>query len=210
MDTSAPPLIRFEHISKVYVMGEVEVHALRDVSLDIREGEMTAIMGASGSGKSTMLNLLGTLDRPTSGHYFLDGEPVENLDEFELAALRNRKIGFVFQSFNLLPRDTALDNVALPMVYAGVRPSERRKLALLITVLAVDQWIWFPFWVIVGLIFVAERVITVWRGGWKARLLAAALFPELAYDVFLAGCVCEVSVRYSAGETDDVGPRSTP
>ena len=130
MDTSAPPLIRFEHISKVYVMGEVEVHALRDVSLDIREGEMTAIMGASGSGKSTMLNLLGTLDRPTSGHYFLDGEPVENLDEFELAALRNRKIGFVFQSFNLLPRDTALDNVALPMVYAGVRPSERRKLAL--------------------------------------------------------------------------------
>ena len=128
--SSTTPLIRFAHIAKVYVMGEVEVHALRDVNLDIGEGEMTAIMGASGSGKSTMLNLLGTLDRPTSGRYFLDGEAVESLDEFELAALRNRKIGFVFQSFNLLARDTALENVELPMVYAGVRPAERRRRAL--------------------------------------------------------------------------------
>ena len=124
------PLIRFEHISRTYAMGEVSVHALRDVNLDIPPGEMTAIMGASGSGKSTMLNLLGTLDRPTSGSYYLDGEAVERLDEYALAALRNRKIGFVFQSFNLLPRDTALANVELPMVYAGVRPAERRRRAL--------------------------------------------------------------------------------
>jgi putative ABC transport system ATP-binding protein len=124
------PLIRLEQIGKVYAMGEIEVHALRDVSLDVQAGELLAIMGASGSGKSTMLNLLGTLDRPTSGRYFLDGEPVEHLDEFELAHRRNRKIGFVFQSFNLLPRDTALQNVELPMVYAGESPSLRRKKAL--------------------------------------------------------------------------------
>jgi putative ABC transport system ATP-binding protein len=123
------PLVRFEQISKVYQMGEVEVHALREIDFRVREGEMVAIMGASGSGKSTMLNILGTLDRPTSGHYFLDGEPVESLDEFELAALRNRKMGFVFQSFNLLPRDSALENVELPLVYAGERPSVRRKRA---------------------------------------------------------------------------------
>ena len=123
------PLIRFVAISKVYEMGEVKVHALRAVDVEVRMGEMVAIMGASGSGKSTMLNILGTLDRPTSGHYFLDGEPVESLDEYELAALRNRKIGFVFQSFNLLPRDTALENVELPMVYAGESPSKRRDKA---------------------------------------------------------------------------------
>src|SRR5262245_42800652 len=124
------PLVRFERISKVYQMGEIEVHALREVSLDIGAGEMVAIMGASGSGKSTMLNILGTLDRPTAGRYFLDGEPVEALDEYELSALRNRKMGFVFQSFNLLPRDSALENVELPMVYAGERHSVRRKKAL--------------------------------------------------------------------------------
>src|SRR4051794_15907536 len=98
-----PPLIRLESIRKTYTMGEVLVHALRDVSLEIHRGEMVAIMGASGSGKSTTLNVLGTLDRPTSGRYFLDGEPVEDLDEVELADLRNRKLGFVFQAFNLLP-----------------------------------------------------------------------------------------------------------
>jgi putative ABC transport system ATP-binding protein len=124
------PLVRFEKISKVYQMGEVEVHALREVDFAVREGEMVAIMGASGSGKSTMLNILGTLDRPSSGRYFLDGEPVETLDEFELAALRNRKMGFVFQSFNLLPRDSALENVELPLVYAGERSAARRKRAV--------------------------------------------------------------------------------
>jgi putative ABC transport system ATP-binding protein len=123
------PLIRFEKISKTYQMGEVLVHALREIAFEVRMGEMVAIMGASGSGKSTMLNLLGTLDRPTSGHYYLDGEPVEALDEYELSALRNRKIGFVFQSFNLLPRDNALQNVELPMVYAGVPPAKRREKA---------------------------------------------------------------------------------
>ena len=124
------PLVEFRAISKVYAMGELQVHALREVDFAIANGEMVAIMGASGSGKSTMLNVLGTLDRPTSGRYFLDGEPVESLDEYELSALRNRKFGFVFQSFNLLPRDTALQNVELPMVYAGLRPSVREKKAL--------------------------------------------------------------------------------
>jgi putative ABC transport system ATP-binding protein len=131
VDKDAPPaLVRFEKISKVYQMGEVEVRALHEIDFEIAPGEMVAIMGASGSGKSTMLNILGTLDRPTTGHYFLDGEPVESLDEYELSALRNRKMGFVFQQFNLLPRDTALENVELPMIYAGQSPSERRKKAL--------------------------------------------------------------------------------
>ena len=111
-------------------MGEIEVKALREVSFAAHQGEMIAIMGASGSGKSTLLNILGTLDRPSDGRYFLDEEPVEQLGEYELARLRNRKIGFVFQSFNLLGRDDALANVELPMIYAGVRPSVRRRRAL--------------------------------------------------------------------------------
>ncbi|AUX20510.1 ABC transporter ATP-binding protein [Sorangium cellulosum] len=123
------PLVKLEAISKVYWMGEVGVQALRGVSLELSRGEMVAIMGASGSGKSTALNVIGTLDRPTGGRYLLDGEPVERLDEVDLARIRNRNIGFVFQSFNLLPRDSALANVALPMVYAGVRPAERRARA---------------------------------------------------------------------------------
>ncbi len=125
-----PSLLELVEVSKTYLMGEVEVHALRNVSFAVRSGEMLAVMGASGSGKSTLLNVLGTLDRPLSGRYLLDGEPVENLSETELSALRNRKIGFVFQSFNLLPRDTALENVELPMIYAGERPSNRRQKAL--------------------------------------------------------------------------------
>src|SRR3954468_11625211 len=126
-----PPVVSLQGVSKTYAMGDeaIEVHALREVSLDLRVGESVAIMGASGSGKSTALNIIGTLDRPTSGRYLLDGEPVEALEEDELATLRNQKIGFVFQSFHLLPRLTALANVELPMVYAGVRPRERRERA---------------------------------------------------------------------------------
>jgi putative ABC transport system ATP-binding protein len=130
-ENDAHALVRLQGVSKVYRMGEIDVHALRSVDLEIRRGEMVAIMGASGSGKSTMLHILGTLDRPSEGHYFLDGEPVDNLDEYELSALRNRKMGFVFQQFNLLPRDTARQNVELPMVYAGERPPVRRQRALL-------------------------------------------------------------------------------
>jgi putative ABC transport system ATP-binding protein len=122
-------VVRLAAIEKTYRMGEVEVHALRGVSLDLRYGEMVAIMGASGSGKSTMLNMIGTLDRPTSGQYLLDDEAVESLDEEELSELRNRKIGFVFQSFHLLPRLTAVANVELPMVYAGASKRERRERA---------------------------------------------------------------------------------
>ena len=128
--SETPPILELRGISKIYRMGEIEVRALRSVDFIVRAGEMVAIMGASGSGKSTMLNLIGTLDRPSEGEYLLDGEPVQNLDEFELAALRNKKIGFVFQSFNLLPRDNALENVELPMVYAGEGRSVRRKKAV--------------------------------------------------------------------------------
>ncbi len=129
-DSPGTPLVELERVGKIYAMGELEVHALREVSLAIANGEMVAVMGASGSGKSTLLNLLGTLDRPSSGRYFLDGEPVENLNEYELASLRNRKIGFVFQTFNLLARETALGNVELPLIYAEERSSRRRRKAL--------------------------------------------------------------------------------
>ena len=122
-------VVRLVSVEKTYRMGEVDVRALRSVSLDLERGEMVAIMGASGSGKSTTLNVIGTLDRPTSGQYLLDDEPVESLDEEDLADLRNRKIGFVFQSFHLLPRLTALAHVELPMVYAGVSRRERRERA---------------------------------------------------------------------------------
>jgi len=124
--SQAHAILDLSEITKIYQMGEVEVSALKGISFRVDPGEMVAIMGASGSGKSTMLNVIGTLDRPTSGQYKLDGVAVEGLDEVALSSLRNQKIGFVFQSFNLLPRDTALENVELPMVYASVRTAERR------------------------------------------------------------------------------------
>jgi putative ABC transport system ATP-binding protein len=123
-------LIEARSVVKTYRMGEQVVQALNDVSLDIDEGEFVAIMGASGSGKSTLMNILGCLDRPSSGTLRLAGEEVAGLDGDALASIRNRRIGFVFQQFNLLPRTSALDNVELPMVYAGVKPAERRTRAL--------------------------------------------------------------------------------
>ncbi|MGV9364605.1 MULTISPECIES: ABC transporter ATP-binding protein [unclassified Amycolatopsis] len=124
------PVIAVSGLRKTYGAGETAVHALRGVDLTVWPGEYVAIMGASGSGKSTLLNMLGCLDVPTSGRYLLDGFGVGKLNERQLALLRNRKIGFIFQSFNLVPRTSALSNVELPLVYSGLRRSERRRRAL--------------------------------------------------------------------------------
>ncbi len=123
------PVIDIRDITKTYKMGDVEVHALRGVSLKIYKGELVAIMGPSGSGKSTLMNILGCLDQPTSGTYRLDGVDVEQLSDDQLAEVRNKKIGFVFQAFNLLRRTSAIDNVEQPLIYAGVPARERRERA---------------------------------------------------------------------------------
>ncbi|WP_137896447.1 ABC transporter ATP-binding protein [Ramlibacter sp. 2FC] len=135
-------LIEARGLAKHYAMGEQQVQALRGVSLDIAAGEFVAIMGASGSGKSTLMNILGCLDRPTAGELRLAGEPVDRMTPDQLAALRNRQIGFVFQQFNLLPRTSALENVELPMVYAGVHSAERhaRAMAALQRVGLAERW----------------------------------------------------------------------
>ena len=144
MDADSPengaptPVVRVEDLAKTYHMGSIDVHALRGVSFDIRQGEMVAIMGHSGSGKSTLLNLLGCLDAPTAGSYFLDGELVGDLSDNALAAIRNRKIGFVFQSFNLLARMSALEQVEMPLLYARDR-QRRQRAAEALAVVGLDD-----------------------------------------------------------------------
>ncbi|GII29255.1 ABC transporter ATP-binding protein [Planotetraspora mira] len=133
--TGQAPVLDIRAVAKVYGEGETAVHALRGVSLRVEQGDYVAIMGASGSGKSTLMNIIGCLDVPSSGSYLLDGTNVGVLDEVRLAIVRNRKIGFVFQSFNLIPRMSALANVELPLAYGGVKAAERRRRALA----ALDQ-----------------------------------------------------------------------
>ena len=131
IDSTKPePIIALKDIIKSYTMGGVEVLAIRGISLIVERGEFVAIMGTSGSGKSTLMNIVGCLDVPTSGHYRLDGVNIRHLDDLALSRIRNKKIGFVFQGFNLIPRMSAIHNVELPMTYAGVKPAERRKRAL--------------------------------------------------------------------------------
>src|SRR3979490_122173 len=124
------PVIRLESVHKIYDLGEIQVQALRGVSLAVREGEFVAVMGPSGAGQSTRMNILGCLDRPTRGHYYLDGVDVSGMSKTELARIRNRKLGFVFQQFNLLSRTSRFENVELPTVYAGIGPEERTKRAM--------------------------------------------------------------------------------
>jgi len=132
-------VIRLERVTKTYRMGKLEVHALRGIDLEVVEGEFVAIMGASGSGKSTLMNIIGCLDVPSSGRYLLAGTDVAKLDDDQLATIRNRKIGFVFQSFNLIPRTTALHNVEMPLIYSGASRRRERSVAALEAVGLADR-----------------------------------------------------------------------
>lgn len=140
LDHSARVVIRAEGLTKTYRMGDVDVRALRDATFDVREGEMVAIMGQSGSGKSTLMNILGCLDQPTAGEYWLDGTSTSALSDDELAAIRNKRIGFVFQQFNLLARTTAVEQVELPLLYAGAPNRRKRALEALERVQLADRW----------------------------------------------------------------------
>lgn len=153
-------LLRLTHVSKTYQLDSLEVHALKNASLEIKKGELVAIMGPSGSGKSTLMHIAGCLDVPTKGKVILDGKDVSHLSEAELATIRNKKIGFVFQTFNLIPRTTALDNVSLPLFYAGVPASKRKILAQK----ALDQ---------VGLVDRAQHFPNQLSGGEQQRVAIA-------------------------------------
>ena len=137
-----PRIIETHNLARQYVMGDNIVKALQDVSINIEKGEYVAFMGPSGSGKSTLMNIIGCLDTPTSGSYILNGQVVSEMTENELAKVRNREIGFVFQTFNLLPRASALENVALPLIYAGFSKSQREEIAMesLRNVNLQDRW----------------------------------------------------------------------
>ena len=166
-DRAGQAMIELEDITKVYRMGAVEVHALKGVSMRVDPGEFVAIMGASGSGKSTLMNIIGCLDQATTGRYLLDSFDVRRLNDNQLAAIRNLKIGFVFQSFNLIPRSTAVHNVEMPLIYAGVN-SNRRQQALA----ALDA---------VGLADRAKHLPTELSGGQQQRVaIARALVTEPA------------------------------